>query len=186
MRFEGFRTAPRLRFFLGIVFFLALTSAQAWAQSAGFEVTVPAGGTVELPVEGYCMDYGKPFPSRELVPLNPAPPEIRALLEYAYAKGYTDRFPHQVQRAVWYFTDRVQYDPKRLPVTHELVRYGKAHGKGAFPAGVLELTQGVKQGLLDARVLGFHTVSKPPYRGKGTLRITNKTPVRCGSSSPTA
>ena len=44
-----------------------------------------------------------------------------------------------------------------------------------LPAGTLELSQGALQGLLDARVIGFTSVSKAPYRGKGWLYLINRT-----------
>ncbi|WP_293179792.1 hypothetical protein, partial [Oceanithermus sp.] len=33
------------------------------AAESGVTVTLPAAGSVEVPVEGFCMNYGKPFPS---------------------------------------------------------------------------------------------------------------------------
>ncbi|WP_287417576.1 hypothetical protein, partial [Oceanithermus sp.] len=121
------------------------------------------------------MNYGKPFPSARLAPVSPAPASLRAIERYAAAKGYNKSHPYQVQRAVWYFTDGLEYDAGKLPITHELVGYAKSNAEHAFPKGELELSEAVKSGLVRAEIRDFKNVSKPEYHGRGTLTVVNQT-----------
>ncbi|WP_293170361.1 hypothetical protein, partial [Oceanithermus sp.] len=145
------------------------------AAESGVTVTLPAAGSVEVPVEGFCMNYGKPFPSAKLAPVGLAPAEVRAIERYAAARGYNKTQPYQVQRAIWYFTDGLAYDKAKLPVTHELVNYAKANATHQLPEGALDLASAVKQGLVRAYISDFKNVSNPDYHGKGTLTIVNQT-----------
>ena len=161
------------------VLLLALASSfalpQSWAAESGVRITVPPSASVEVPVEGFCMNYGKPFPSARLAPVSPAPASLRAIERYAAAKGYNKSHPYQVQRAVWYFTDGLEYDAGKLPITHELVGYAKSNAEHAFPKGELELSEAVKSGLVRAEIRDFKNVSKPEYHGRGTLTVVNQT-----------
>ncbi|MBB6029814.1 hypothetical protein [Oceanithermus desulfurans] len=121
------------------------------------------------------MNYGKPFPSARLAPVSPAPASLRAIERYAAAKGYNKSHPYQVQRAVWYFTDGLEYDAGKLPITHELVGYAKSNAEHAFPKGELELSEAVKNGLVRAEIRDFKNISKPEYHGRGTLTVVNQT-----------
>jgi len=43
-------------------------------------LTIPAGGTANLTVRGFCMDFGKPFPVDNTAPKGLADDKIRAAL----------------------------------------------------------------------------------------------------------
>ncbi len=148
---------------------------RALAAESGVTVSIPPSGSVAVPVEGFCMDYGKPFPSSKLAPVGLAPAEVRAIERYAAARGYNKSHPYQVQRAVWYFTNGLKFSAAKLPITKELVDYARSNAVHELPAGALELSAAVKQGLVRAYIADFKNISNPDYHGKGTLTIVNQT-----------
>src|SRR5947209_4695726 len=68
-------------------------------------VTIAAGGTANLTVRGFCMDFGKPFPTDNTTTNGLADDKIRAALNYSIQKGYTEGNPAQVELAVWFLRD---------------------------------------------------------------------------------
>src|SRR6476660_7502864 len=96
----------------GLIFGLALLapgmasarSGTAQAQSPTV-LTIPAGGSATLTVRGFCLDYGKPFPTQETLATKLADDKIRAALNYSIGKGYTEGNPQQVELAIWYLRD---------------------------------------------------------------------------------
>src|SRR3989442_857614 len=96
----------------GLVFGLALLApAMVSAQSGTAKapsptmLTIPAGGSATLTVRGFCLDYGKPFPTQEIQAGKLADDKIRAALNYSLGKGYTEGSPQQVELAVWFLRD---------------------------------------------------------------------------------
>ena len=168
------RTALWVLFVMAAVAVFGAPQALA-ATESGITVTIPASGSVEVPVEGFCMDYGKPFPSTKLAPVGLAPAEVRAIERYAVARGYNKSHPYQVQRAVWYFTNDLKYDKAKLPITDELVNYARSNAVHQLPEGALDLASAVDQGLVRAYTSNFKNISNPAYHGKGTLTIVNQT-----------
>src|SRR4051812_20468877 len=68
-------------------------------------LTIPAGQTAQLQVRGFCLDFGKTFPTGAVSPNALAKPELRAALNYAIQKGYVDSNPRQVEQAIWFLSD---------------------------------------------------------------------------------
>jgi hypothetical protein len=68
-------------------------------------VTIPANGTVTLKVRGFCLDFGKPFPTESMGAGALAAAQIRQALNYSIGKGYTEGNPEQVQQAIWFLRD---------------------------------------------------------------------------------
>jgi hypothetical protein len=68
-------------------------------------VSIPANGTMTLKARGFCMEFGKPFPTGTMAPNGLAPANIRGGLTYAIDKGYTDSNAQQVQLAIWNLAD---------------------------------------------------------------------------------
>src|SRR5919202_1189799 len=95
----------------GLVFVLAallapaMASAQSGTAQAPTMLTIPAGGSATLTVRGFCLDYGKPFPTQETQATRLTDNKIRAALNYSLEKGYTEGNPQQVELAVWYLRD---------------------------------------------------------------------------------
>ena len=68
-------------------------------------VSIPSNGTMTLKARGFCMEFGKPFPTGTMAPNGLAPANIRGGLTYAIDKGYTDSNAQQVQLAIWNLAD---------------------------------------------------------------------------------
>jgi hypothetical protein len=68
-------------------------------------VTIPAGGSVLLQVRGFCLDFGKPFPTGEMSAKGLADQKLRAGLNYAINKGLAENNPQQTELAVWFLRD---------------------------------------------------------------------------------
>jgi hypothetical protein len=74
-------------------------------------ITIPAGGSATLSVRGFCLDFGKPFPTQDTTIKGLADDKIRAALNYAIQKGYTEGNPQQVEQAMWFLRDNTWHNP---------------------------------------------------------------------------
>jgi hypothetical protein len=83
-------------------------------------ITVPAGGTATLSVRGFCMDFGKPFPTQNTSVKGLAPDNIRAALNYSIQKGYTEGNPAQVEQAIWFLRDNTWHNAADHAVGQEI------------------------------------------------------------------
>src|SRR5436190_2029299 len=86
------------------------SAASAFQSNAPATFTVPAGGTATVNVRGFCMDFGKPFPTGDTSPNGLAPDNVRAALNYSMGKGYTDNNAAQVELAIWYLRDNTWHN----------------------------------------------------------------------------
>jgi len=168
---------------------LALPTA-ALAQQPADPVTVQpvvidleANGTVELPIFGFCLEYGKPFPGASLRPAALAPDQVRAAITYAVGKGYVQSEPLQTQLAIWYFLNgNAKVAETYGAVADEIiaaVEGGVALNETA--EGAQLLTEAVAGGVVTAAIDDFEDISPDgSYIGSGTLVLTNLTaaPVR--------
>ena len=64
-------------------------------------VTIPANGTADLPIYGYCLDRGRPFPGSTLVPVDLTAPNVRVGISYSVDQGYIQASLFQTQLAIW-------------------------------------------------------------------------------------
>ena len=76
-------------------------------------ITIPAGGTATITVRGFCLDFGKPFPTGQMEAKGLADEKLRAALNYAITKGYTEGNPQQTELAVWFLRDNTWHAPER-------------------------------------------------------------------------
>lgn len=168
---------------------LALPTA-ALAQQPADPVTVQpvvidleANGTAELPIFGFCLEVGKPFPGASLRPAALAQDQVRAAITYAVGKGYVQSESWQTQLAIWYFLNgNAKVEEEYGPVADEII----AAVEGGFALnetaeGAQLLTEAVAGGIITATIDDFENISpEGAYIGSGTLVLTNLTaePVR--------
>ncbi len=129
-RFRNSRTlgVASLIMVVGLVSSLALWPIAASAMGSTYypqakpndSLTIKAGGTATLTVRGFCMDFGKPFPTQETTIKGLADDKVRAALNYSIQKGYTEGNPQQVEQAVWFLRDNTWHNPDH-PVGQEIV-----------------------------------------------------------------
>jgi hypothetical protein len=138
-------------------------------------VTLPAGGSITVVVDAFCLDYGLPFPDRPISPGELAPVEVRRAISYSVAQGYTQSIPYQVQLAIWHLDDGLWHDEAH-DLAAEIVAYAQS---GAEPpdAGLAgtPLPQAVGSGVISATFASFYAVSTPAYQGRGDLVLSNLT-----------
>lgn len=157
-----------------LLFSLGISAAGAWAQTpAGSDasvLTIPAGQTAQVQVRGFCLDYGKQFPSGVVSPKELSTPELRAALNYAIQKGYVDSNPGQVQEALWFLSDGTWHADEHQ-LAQEIVDNSKSAAP-ADPAGGTTLFNALAGGGLTAEVT-FTPKSADAFYGDGTLTIRN-------------
>jgi hypothetical protein len=80
-----------------------LSRADTMKQSqAPRTITIAAGGSATITVRGFCLDYGKPFPTEQTAAKGLADAKIRQALNYSINRGYTEGNPLQVEQAIWF------------------------------------------------------------------------------------
>jgi hypothetical protein len=134
-------------------------------------LTIPAGQTAQLEVQGFCLDFGKTFPTGALAPKELATPELRAALNYAIQKGYVDSNPRQVEQAVWFLSDGTWHSTDRT-IAEEIVNNSKTGQAPTDPTKGTTLFDAVNQGVLTATVT-FTPLTADTFYGQGTLTIKN-------------
>ena len=101
--FENRRLATIMTVLLFTVMFLMPGYAQASAleDMAPLVVTVPGGGSVDIAVNGFCLNRGAPFPGATLNFEEGAPDSVQAAIGYSLEKDYVSSNLYGVQLAVW-------------------------------------------------------------------------------------
>ncbi|HKP54723.1 MAG TPA: hypothetical protein VJ183_18965 [Chloroflexia bacterium] len=134
-------------------------------------VTIPAGGSVLLQVRGFCLDFGKPFPTGEMSAKGLADGKIRAALDYAINKGYAENNPQQTELAVWFMRDGIWHAPEHT-VGQEIV--ANAISPPVDAGDGISLSDAITQNKVS--VTGkFVPQTKDNFYGDGEAEIKNLT-----------
>ncbi|GEM_PF-6353519 len=155
-----------------------ITLAQEPSGVKPFIVTLPPNATVEVLVNGYCMNRGLPFPGVSMLPVGLSPDEVRVAIAYIVEKDYikTNLYPSQL--AIWNLTDGKRPANVDHTLADEIVKYAKS---GVKPSDVgvttMSLSEAISKSLVSATVEGYENIAPPPYFyfGKGNLVIKNLT-----------
>ncbi|HUP27889.1 MAG TPA: hypothetical protein VM409_05590 [Chloroflexia bacterium] len=121
------RPAGSLMIVMGLIFSFLLSPVLASANvvrqtnQTPRSITIAAGASATLTARGFCLDFGKPFPTQDMTARNLAVDKIRAALNYSIQKGYTDGNPQQVELAVWYLRDNTWHGEQHT-IADEIVR----------------------------------------------------------------
>lgn len=177
------RQAAQLVVLSALVIALCLTPGLALGQEANtlappFVAQIGPGAQVEVPIFGFCLDYGLPFPGAALAPQELAPDQVRQAIAYAVEKGYVTTDPWQTQLAVWRFTEGAKIDEEHGAVADEIIAF--VESGPPLPEGdsaAVLLPDAIAQGLVSATLSDFANVSPPEFFfiGSGTLMLTNLT-----------
>ncbi|MEO5951946.1 MAG: hypothetical protein ABIQ44_05685 [Chloroflexia bacterium] len=106
--------------------------ASSPAQVGPQPMTLPAGGTASIKVRGFCLAFGKPFPTGSTSLNGLATDNVRQALYYALQKGYTDSDATQVQEAIWFLQDKTWHNADHI-IGQEIV--DNAASVSAIPTG---------------------------------------------------
>lgn len=99
----------RVWLLLSLVFSLLLSphitfaqgSDPATAKLAETSVTIPANGEAEISFQGYCLDFGEPFPTAFGEPGSRASDDVLKVVKTALLDGSADEDPLTVNLAIW-------------------------------------------------------------------------------------
>ena len=137
-------------------------------------VKLAPGETISVPVRGFCMNYGRPFPSATLQAADLADGKVRAAVAYARQKGYVESDPLQVQLAVWYLLDGQRIPGQIYNLANEIIQFAQS-APAPEPADVQSLVAALGKGLVSAAIADFKSTSPVSfqYAGQGALVLKN-------------
>jgi hypothetical protein len=146
--------------------------------AAPFVAQIGPNAAVEIPIYGFCLNYGLPFPGAALDPGELAPDQVRQAIAYGVEQGYVTTDPWEVQLAVWNFIEGAKVNEEHGAVADEIIAFveaGPALPEGNSPAVLLP--DAIEQGLVTATLDDFANVSPQGFSfiGSGTLALTNLT-----------
>ncbi len=141
---------------------------------APYVITLAPGETATLPVRGFCLNYGKPFPGVGLQGADLAPVPVRAAVAYALQKGYVDSDPLQVQLAIWTLIEGKQVPGQRYTLANEIVEFAR-NAPAPESDAVQTVADALAKALVTAGVSDFASTSPANYQyaGAGTLALKN-------------
>jgi len=141
-----------------------------------FVVALPSYGTLEIAINGHCLNFGLPFPGTTLAPIEVAEDEIRLAIVYGLEQGYyTQANVEQVQRAIWHFTDSLDISGDRDAVAREIVEFVQDAEVADLTDEVYSFSDALAHGWIQVSLTDLENQTDPPYFGKGTLVIENRT-----------
>jgi LPXTG-motif cell wall-anchored protein len=134
-------------------------------------LTIAGGASASITVRGFCLDFGKPFPTGEMTARGLAADNVRAALNYSMQKGYTEGNAPQVQVAVWYLRDNTWHSEDRT-IAQEIVTNATAANAPQAVAGATSLADAVTQNQVS--VTGtFVPQTADAFYGDGQITIKN-------------
>jgi len=162
---------------LGLTLVAGLFAAPAGTQAAPtykveppHVVSIPANGKVTLKARGFCMEFGKPFPTGATAPNGLADAKIRGALTYAIDKGYADGNAQQVQLAIWNLRDGTWHNTDHV-VASEIVSNTTATPP---TANALALTDAMTQKSVEVSAV-YVPQTADAFYGDGNIVVTNTT-----------
>jgi len=150
---------------------LASTLSPSGQGQALNPVTVAAGATVNLTVRGFCLDFGKPFPTDNTTTKGLADDNVRAALNYSIQKGYTEGNPAQVELAVWFLRDNTWHNADHT-VAQEIVDNATTANAPPTTGDGLSLSDAVSQNKVTLQAT-FVAQTAEHFYGDTTLQIQN-------------
>ncbi|MCB0096521.1 MAG: hypothetical protein KDE46_12405, partial [Caldilineaceae bacterium] len=163
---------------LGIV--LALAPSVSMAGPALEEqapaIMLPPYATVEVPVNGLCMNRDLPFPHTDMSPVELAPDEVRVAIGHSVENGLLTNDLFSVQLAIWNLLGQGKSYDSGFGVANDIIATVEANPTPLDASLTTpSLIDAINDELVTANVKDFHNISDPDYYGQGTLVISNLT-----------
>ncbi len=169
-----------LRSLVGVllVLFAVQVSAAQSEQTATKTFTLAPGAKATVTYQGFCVDFGKKFPTTLSAPSGVVSDQLQSTLYYALTKDYVTSDPLQVQAAIWNVNEN-QSIPESAAVAEEIqqqfasVTLPAMQGTSvldAVQAGDVKLTMGDWHSVGDQVTIGTVT---DYYHGQGQLTLEN-------------
>ncbi len=163
------------------LFALGVFSLPVNAQNSGVQdlhVTLGPGESATIPLQLWCLEFGKPFPQSITGPAQRAPDNVVKVVQTAFANGTAQSDPYQTQLAVWNAADNTWHDTGGAghATAQKLVSDSQSANVSTAPSDSLDKVIG--QGSVQATVQNFTPISDPshtqsPYHGTADLVVKN-------------
>ncbi len=188
----------RLLLILGLVLSTMFSFQSAFAQTTTTElvetsVTIPANGEAEVSFQGFCLDFGEPFPTSFGEPGARADDDILKVIKTALLDGSADEDPLTLNLAIWTLRENKTIDelyPTLDSALAEDVNDLLTRGQSATIAPLatdlgIALDKAVADGQVEVTSADFNFDESAPvavpadegryYHGEGTMTIKNLT-----------
>jgi hypothetical protein len=165
----------------------------ATAKLAETSVTIPANGEAEISFQGYCLDFGEPFPTAFGAPGSRASDDVLKIVKTALLDGSADEDPLTVNLAIWTVREErtiedlypTMEEEKAERVNALLERSGSATVDPLATDRGIALDKAIADGQVEVSSADFAPdegapLAVPedeghPYHGSGTMTIKNLT-----------
>ena len=194
-------TMFRVWVLLSLVFSLLVSPHVSLAQGADpttaklaeTSVTIPANGKADISFQGYCLDFGEPFPTSFGEPGSRASDDVLKVVKTALLDGSADEDPLTVNLAIWTLREDKTIDElyptidedKADKVNDLLARSEKATVEPLATDRGIALDKAIADGQVEVSSADFNADEAAPlaveedeghpYHGSGTMTITNLT-----------
>jgi hypothetical protein len=150
------------------------------AHAADVVVTLAPGQTATIPLDLWCLNYGKPFPTTIEGPTARPPDEVVKVMQTALTKGTVTSDVYQTQLAIWRATTGAYKDfaGQGTTLAEEIYNDSQAAAIPAPPPGAVSLDEAVAAGTLKVTIENFQAipvegVSGQPFHGQADLVVEN-------------
>lgn len=150
------------------------------AEAADLTLTLAPGQTVTIPLDLWCLNYGKPFPTTIQGPTERPSDEVVKVMQTALKKGTVTTDIYQTQLAIWRATTGAYQDFARqgTELAQEIFDEAQSATIPAPPADAVSVDEAVAAGTLTATIENFAAIPVPgvpgtPFHGQADLVIEN-------------
>jgi hypothetical protein len=172
----------RLFHLIGIFAILvsALGMAVQPAHAADFVTTLKPGEKVTIAVDLWCLNYGKPFPTKIEGPTARPPDDVVKVMQTALKKGTVTSDIYQTQLAIWRATtgEFKDFANKGSDLAKQIWEDSQSATIASPPADAVLLQDAVKDGSLTVTIENFVELPVPgvpghPFHGKADVIVEN-------------
>jgi hypothetical protein len=143
-------------------------------------LTLAPGQSATIPLDLWCLNYGKPFPTEIQGPTARPADEVVKVMQTALAKGTVTTDIYQTQLAIWRATTGAYQDfaNKGSDLAKEIYEEAQSATIPAPPADAVSVDDAVAAGTLTATIEDFAAipvegVPGTPFHGQANLVIEN-------------
>lgn len=156
-------------------------------------ITIPANGEAEVSFQGFCLDFGEPFPTSFGEPGSRADDDILKVIKTALLDGSADEDPLTLNLAIWTLRENrtieelyPTLDSTLTEDVNDLLTRGATASVAPLSDDLgIALDQAVANGQVEVSSADFNFDESAPvavpqdegryYHGEGTMTITNLT-----------
>ena len=149
-------------------------------QAEDLVLTLAPGQMVTIPLDLWCLNYGKPFPTSIQGPIERPSEEVVKVMQTALRKGTVTTDIYQTQLAIWRATTGAYQDfaGQGSALAQEIYEEAQSATIPPAPADAVLIDEAVRAGTLTATIEDFAAIPVPgipgtPFHGQANLVIEN-------------